>query len=77
MEVSGWLHASVALPTGKNPAAHWRLDGPQNWCGRFGEQKNLLPLPEVDPQTVQALSVVAVPSALPPAPISEQVASQF
>jgi hypothetical protein len=28
-----------------------RLDGPQNLCGRFGEEKNLLPLPGFETRT--------------------------
>jgi len=41
MEVSGQLHAPVALPQGKSP---WYpldrgLGGPQSWSGRDGDTK--------------------------------------
>ena len=32
------------------------LGGPQSWSGRFGEEENLSPLPELEPQIVQPLS---------------------
>jgi hypothetical protein len=31
-----------------------RLVGPENWCGRFGEEKYLLPLREIEPRIVQS-----------------------
>jgi hypothetical protein len=42
MEVSGQLHAPAALPPGKEPLipTDRRLDGPQSWSGRGGEEKN-------------------------------------
>jgi hypothetical protein len=50
MEVSGQLHASVALPQGKSP---WypldrRLGGPQSRSGRGGEEKNSQPPPGLE-----------------------------
>lgn len=44
MAVSGRLHAPAALALGENPLNR-TLVGSQNGSGRFGEQKNLLPLP--------------------------------
>jgi hypothetical protein len=32
------------------------LGGPQSWSGRFEEEENLSPLPELEPQIVQPLS---------------------
>jgi hypothetical protein len=42
MEVSGQLHAPVALPQVKSPSYAFdrRLGGPQNRSGRGGEEKN-------------------------------------
>jgi hypothetical protein len=51
MEVSGRLHASAALPMGKNPGPHWR----EAWvgqAGRFRDEKNLFPLLEFEPRIV-------------------------
>jgi len=28
---------------GKDPSTRLKLDGPESWFGRFGEEKNLLP----------------------------------
>jgi hypothetical protein len=49
MEVSGQLHATVALAPGKNPNAHWIGD----WVGtRLGldaiKKRNILPLPGIE-----------------------------
>jgi len=44
MEVSGQLHAPVALPPGKDPpryALDKRLDGSQSRPGRDGEEKKI------------------------------------
>jgi hypothetical protein len=49
MEVSGQLHAPVALPPGNNPG----FGAPHNRPGRFGEGKNLLRLPGFEPRAVQ------------------------
>jgi hypothetical protein len=48
MEVSGQLHASAALPPGKEPLAG--LGGPQSRSGRGGLEKNSQPPPEIEPQ---------------------------
>jgi hypothetical protein len=51
MEVSGPLHASVALPPGKKPLVpiDGRLGGPQSRSGRGGEEKNSQPPPGIEP----------------------------
>jgi hypothetical protein len=33
-----------------------RLSGLQSWCGHFGEEKNLLPLPGYEPWTIQPVA---------------------
>jgi hypothetical protein len=58
MEVSGQLHALAALPQGKNP---WhpldrRSGGPQSRSRRGGEEKNLQPLPGIEPRIIQPVS---------------------
>jgi hypothetical protein len=40
------LHAPAVLPLGKNPQLNRRLGGPDILCCRFGEEINVLPLPE-------------------------------
>jgi len=42
----------ATLPRGKDPqySLNGRVDGPQRWSGWFGEEINLLPLPELEPQ---------------------------
>jgi hypothetical protein len=47
MEVSDQLHAAVALPPGKQSPVplYRRLGRPQSGYGRYGEEKNPLPLP--------------------------------
>ena len=42
----GVLDVPADLPRAKNPC-------PQNWSGRFGEEKHLLPLPGFEPRSVQ------------------------
>jgi hypothetical protein len=51
MEVSGQFHASAALFPGKSQGypLDRKLDGPQSRSGRCGEEKNLFPLPEIEP----------------------------
>jgi hypothetical protein len=52
MEVSGQLYAPAALPPGTEPpGTHWIWGwvNPQIWSGRCEEEKNLLPLPEIEP----------------------------
>jgi len=33
-----------------------RLGGLQSWCGHFGEEKSLLPLPGYEPCTIQPVA---------------------
>jgi hypothetical protein len=51
MEVSGQLHASAALPPGKDPRypLDRRLGGPQNRSERGGEEKNSQPPARIEP----------------------------
>jgi hypothetical protein len=51
MEMSGQLHVPVALPTGTDPRypLDKRLGEHQSWSGRCGKDKNLLPLPGIEP----------------------------
>jgi len=44
------LQASAILPSGKDiPGTHlMRLDGTHSYSGRFGEAKDLTPLPEIE-----------------------------
>jgi hypothetical protein len=51
MEKHGQLHALATLPLGKSP---WypldrRLGGPQTKSGRCSKEKNVLPLPGIEP----------------------------
>jgi len=49
-EVSGQLHASAALPMGKEslyPLSRW-LGGPQSRSGRGGEEEKFLSIPEIE-----------------------------
>jgi hypothetical protein len=50
MEVSGQLHASVALPLGKEPVVPigWEAGGPQSQSGCYGGEKNLT-VPGIQP----------------------------
>ena len=54
MYVSVQLHAQTALSLGKGPGCplNRRRGGPQSQSGRFEEEVNVLPLPEVKPQIV-------------------------
>jgi len=51
-EVSDQFHAQAALPMGKDlhNILTRKLSGPYSWSGHFREEKNLLPLPETEPQ---------------------------
>jgi hypothetical protein len=51
MGVSGQLHSSATLPLGKEPPVSigQGLGGPQSWSGHCGLEKNLLPLPGIEP----------------------------
>jgi hypothetical protein len=58
MEVSGQLHAPVALPQDRSP---WyplarRLGGPQSWSGRGGKEKNSQSLPGLESPVIQPLA---------------------
>jgi hypothetical protein len=58
MEVSGRLHAQVALPQGRSP---WypldrRLGGPQRQSGSGGEEKNSQSLPGLKPLIIQPVA---------------------
>jgi hypothetical protein len=68
MEVSGQLHAPVALPQGKRP---WypldrRLGGPQSRSGRGGVKKNPQSPPGIGPYNSDrpARALVAIPTEL-------------
>jgi hypothetical protein len=58
MEMSGQLHAPVALPPGKSPLypLDRRLGGPQSRLGRGGEGKNSEPLPRLEPPIIQPVA---------------------
>jgi hypothetical protein len=58
MEMSGYVYGPAALTPGKNSGTHWTGGwvGPQSHSGRFGEEKNLLHLPEFEPHTVQPVA---------------------
>jgi hypothetical protein len=53
MEMSGQLHAPVALPPKKDPwyALDRKLGGPQSRSGRGGEEKKHRPRRESNPRT--------------------------
>jgi hypothetical protein len=58
MEVCNQLHVPAALPPANSP---WypldrRLDGAKGLPGRCGEDKNLLPLPEIEPLRFDSFS---------------------
>jgi hypothetical protein len=52
MEASGELHASAPVPPGKDPRypSDRRLGEPHSLSGPYGEEKNLLTLPEIEPR---------------------------
>jgi len=56
--VSGYLHALVPLPLGKNPKnpLNRRVGWPQSQSRCFGEEKNLLPIPGFESQTFQLIA---------------------
>jgi hypothetical protein len=59
MKVSGKLHASAALHPGENPRCplHKRLGGLQSRPRRFGEEKNFLPLSEIETWPLRPYSI--------------------
>jgi hypothetical protein len=72
MEVSGQVHGPAALPPGSSTRypLYKRLGEPQDLYGYYGEEKNLLPLPEIEPRFLgrPARSLVDVPTELSPLP---------
>jgi hypothetical protein len=64
----GQLHAPASLLPGKQPPyqLYRRLGGPQSQSERYGEKKDLLSLPRIEPRLVicPALSLVAIPIEL-------------
>jgi hypothetical protein len=57
MEVSGQLHAPVAVPQGETRyPLDRRLGGPQNRFGHGGEEKNSQPLPGLEPPNIQPVA---------------------
>jgi hypothetical protein len=61
MEQSSSVHASVALPLGRQ-LEEPRLGRPQSRSGRYGEDRNLLPLPGIEPEVFgrPARSIVTI-----------------
>jgi len=57
MEVSRQLH-TCHFTAGKGPqySLNGRVGGPQRWSGHFGEEINLLPLTELEPQIMQPIA---------------------
>ena len=57
MEVSGEIHATVALTPGKEPqyTLNGRINGTQRRHGRVGEEKNILSLLGFHPLVVHAM----------------------
>jgi len=53
MAVSGQIHASLAWSPGKEvkTPTEYEAGGLQTRCGRFGEEKNTLPLPGLELRT--------------------------
>jgi hypothetical protein len=68
--MNGQLHALAALSKEKELpyTLHRRLGGPQSQSGRFGEERNIWPLPAIDPWFLgrPSRSLVAVPTELFP-----------
>jgi hypothetical protein len=67
-EGGGWSYLTSALHRDRSPAqrsSRWssiNLDGPHSWCGRYGEERNLLPLLGIEPRFLDSLarSLVAI-----------------
>lgn len=49
-DLRGWIHQMIAI----RPQYHLnrKLRGPQSQSQRFGKEKNLFPLPGIEPQSV-------------------------
>ena len=63
----GQLYALAALLLGKEPLVAFEYEsGPESWSGCFGEEKNVLSLPGIEPQffTCPARNVVSVLTTL-------------
>jgi hypothetical protein len=43
-------HPGRCTPEERAPDTHWRLGGPQSRSGHCGVEKNLLPLPGIEPR---------------------------
>jgi hypothetical protein len=64
MEVSGQLNASAALPVSRG--SRLQLGKLHSRCGRYGEEKNLLPLIGIESRLLgrPGSSLVAIPTEL-------------
>jgi hypothetical protein len=64
MEVSGRLLAPTIYP--QRNSLYSRLGGPQRRSGRYREEKNILPLPRIEPRlpVCPARRLVAIPTEL-------------
>jgi hypothetical protein len=62
MDVNGQLYVPSALPTGKQSLylSDGRLSGPQNRSGRYGEEKNPLLLPGIEPRLLRCETLTDV-----------------
>jgi len=63
----GQLYVPAALMLGKEPLVTFEYEsGPESWSGCFGEEKNVLSLPGIEPQffTSPACSIVSVLTVL-------------
>jgi hypothetical protein len=47
MELNRQFHAPAALPPGKGSLAEW--DGDENRSGLFGDERDILPVPKIEP----------------------------
>jgi hypothetical protein len=57
MEVSRQLHAChFTVEKGPQYSLNVSVGGPQRWSGCFGEEINLLPLPELEPKIMQPIA---------------------
>jgi hypothetical protein len=68
MEENGQVDAPASLLPGKQPqySLYRRLGGPQILSGRYGEEKNLFPIPAIKPRFLgrPARNVVVIPTEL-------------
>jgi hypothetical protein len=77
MEMSGVLHGPVALLTEKELAAptEQRKGGSQSRSGHFGEEKDLLPLPEVLKRPTRRLATIPTELSQNDVPTSQRIPS--